>query len=135
MNFTLPNRPTIPTDVVPEISVSKVDREETVVSQFEITNWDLLRLINGGQLDSRGGLFSVRTSRKYERGNYNGRPTIVLTCQIITNGIDSPINYRNVIIKKEIKKEIVTKEVVRKPEVVPKAEMKIETKVERMEAW
>ena len=93
--------------------------EPIVLSQIETTNFDLLRLLNGGTVDSKGGLFSLRTIKTWESKTKAGRPMHGLVFQIITNGIDNPVKRQDVIIKK-VKGDTIIKEKIVK--VKPKEE-------------
>ena len=103
----------------------------TVVTQFNITNWDLLRLLNGGTLDSKGQLFSIQTIRNYStKSTYNNKETVMLTLQVITNGINNPVKRKDVLVKK-----IIEKQTIPKPMKLGKEVMDLKTSVESEEAW
>ena len=82
----------------------------TVLQTMKITNFDLLKLINGGTIGT-DKLFSIRCVREYETKTKTNRPLIGLQLQIITNGIDDYIKGENVLVKKVKEKVIVEKEV------------------------
>lgn len=94
------------TDIVP-----------VVIAEIHTTNFDLLRLLNGGTADSKGSLFSIRTIKTYETKTKTGRPMHGLVIQVITQGINNPVARKDVVIKKVVEKQIVKviKEVPAKP--------------------
>ena len=103
----------------------------TVVTQFNTTNWDLLRLLNGGTLDSKGQLFSIQTIRNYStKSTHNNKETVMLTLQVITNGINNPVKRKDVLVKK-----IIEKQTIPKPMKLGKEVMDLKTSVESEEAW
>jgi len=89
--------------------------EPIILGEIATTNFDLLRLLNGGTMDSKGSLFSIRLVKTWESKTKAGRPMHGLTVQIISNGINSTVERQDVIIKKVKEKVIVEKIVVKKP--------------------
>lgn len=101
---------------------------EVVVSEIEITNFDLLRLLNGGQIDSKGQLFTIRTIKTWETKTKTNRPFIGLKLQVVTGGIDNPLARQDVVVKKVTEKVIVEKETKAKP--IPTAQQTFTDDVE-----
>ena len=100
------------------MSLEYVNQEPVVIQEIETTNFDLLRLLNGGTMDSKGGLFSIRVVQKWKTKTKTNRDMIGLVFQIITKGINNPINRKDVIIKKVVEKQTIIKEIEKKPKTI-----------------
>ena len=84
----------------------------TVVSEIDVTNFDLLRLVaSGGQIDSKGQLFTINVIKTWSTKTKSGKPFHGYKLQIVTGGIGNPLPRQDVVVKKVVEKVVVEKEV------------------------
>ena len=106
------------------------ETKEVIVSEIDITNFELLRLLkNGGDLnpvrktygeEPVPQLFNVRVIRDWEKKLPKNRTMIGYKLQIITKGIDAPMERRDVIehtkvekVKIEVEKKKKTEDLIK----------------------
>ena len=106
----------------------KEEQEPIVLQEISTTNFDLLRLLNGGTMDSKGGLFTIRVIQQYKTKTKTNRDLIGLVFQIISKGVDNPIKRQDVIVKKVKGDTIIKEKIVNKIVKVPFKKEKKEQK-------
>lgn len=91
----------------------------TVLSEIQVTNFELLRLLrDGGVMDSKGQLFSIRVVRTWDGKTKTGRPMWGLAVQVVTKGMNNYVKREAVRVQVKKEKVIVKKE-SNKPEYEP----------------
>ena len=97
----------------------KEETQPIVLQEITTNNFDMLRLLNGGTMDSKEGLFTIRVIKTWESKTKTGRPMHGLTFQIISKGIDNPIKRQDVVLKKVKGDTIIKEKIVNKIVKVP----------------